>query len=61
MLALTRRTGETIVLGEDVALTIIGVNGNQVRFGIIAPKETSVYREEIYLKIQAAKAADSPT
>lgn len=52
MLILARRIGETMVLGEDVDITILGVKGNQVRLGINAPKDISVHREEIYLKIK---------
>ena len=55
MLILTRRVGETIMIGEDVAVTILGVKGNQVRVGVNAPKETSVHREEIYERIQQEK------
>lgn len=50
MLILTRRPGEVIVIGEDVRITIMGVQGNQVRLGIAAPKSVAVDREEIYLK-----------
>lgn len=52
MLILTRRVGETVMIGDDTAVTILGVKGNQVRVGINAPKETSVHREEIYERIQ---------
>jgi len=51
MLILTRKINETIVVGHDVTMTILGVKGNQVRVGINAPKETSVHRKEIYEKI----------
>ena len=60
MLILTRRVGETVVIGTDVTVTWLGVKGNQVRMGINAPKEISVHREEIFIRIQkelAAKAA----
>lgn len=52
MLILTRRVGETIMIGEDIAVTILGVTGNQVRVGVNAPKEVSVHREEIYERIK---------
>jgi carbon storage regulator len=52
MLILTRRVGETVMIGDDVAVTILGVKGNQVRVGVNAPKEVSVHREEIYERIK---------
>ena len=55
MLILTRRLNETIVVGDDVKITILGVKGNQIRLGIDAPKEISVHREEIWEKINAEK------
>ncbi len=55
MLILTRRIGETIIVGDDVNVIVLGVNGNQVRLGINAPKDTPVHREEIYNKIQNEK------
>ena len=51
MLILTRRMGETVVIGDDVTVTVLGVKGNQVRLGVNAPKEVAVHREEIYEKI----------
>ena len=55
MLILTRRVGETLIIGDDVFITVLGVKGNQVRIGINAPKEVSVNREEIQKKIDAQK------
>ncbi len=59
MLILTRRVGETLMIGDEVTVTVLGVKGNQVRIGVNAPKEISVHREEIYLRIQREKEADN--
>ncbi|HBN9788580.1 Translational regulator CsrA [Pseudomonas aeruginosa] len=55
MLILTRRVGETLMVGDDVTVTLLGVKGNQVRIGVNAPKEVAVHREEIYQRIQKEK------
>ncbi len=58
MLILTRRVGETLMVGDDVTVTVLGVKGNQVRIGVNAPKDVSVHREEIYQRIQKEKQED---
>ncbi len=55
MLILTRRVGETLMIGDDVSVTVLGVKGNQVRIGVNAPREVSVHREEIYERIKQEK------
>ena len=57
MLILTRRAGETVMVGSDITITVLGVKGNQVRIGINAPKDVPVHREEIYERIQSEKSA----
>jgi carbon storage regulator len=58
MLILTRRIGESVVIGDDIHITVLGVKGNQVRLGVNAPKDVSVHREEIYQRIQFEKEAE---
>ena len=58
MLILTRRVGESLMVGEEITVTVLGVKGNQVRIGIDAPRDVAVHREEIYKRI---KNGDEPT
>ncbi|WP_298183723.1 carbon storage regulator CsrA [uncultured Pseudomonas sp.] len=53
MLILTRNSGETLCIGDDITVTVLAINGNQVRIGIDAPKNVAVHREEVYQRIQA--------
>ncbi|MBE9516886.1 MAG: carbon storage regulator CsrA [Proteobacteria bacterium] len=55
MLILTRRVGETLNIGDEVRVTVLGIKGNQVRIGVTAPKDVPVHREEIYERIQREK------
>ena len=59
MLILTRRVGESLMIGDEVTVTVLGVKGNQVRLGVNAPKNVSVHREEIYERIQQEKTDGS--
>lgn len=58
MLILTRRISESVIIGDEVKVTVLGVKGNQVRLGIDAPKTVSVHREEIYQRIQQEKQGE---
>ena len=60
MLILTRRVGETLMIGDQVTVTVLGVKGNQVRIGINAPKDVSVHREEIYQRIRRDDDGSAP-
>jgi len=59
MLILTRRVGETVMIGNEVTVTVLGVKGNQVRIGVNAPKDVAVHREEIYDRIKREEDLDS--
>ena len=61
MLILTRRVGETLMIGDQITVTVLGVKGNQVRVGISAPKDVSVHREEIFQRIKRDGADDGTT
>lgn len=58
MLILTRRVGETLMIGDEMTVTVLGVKGNQVRIGVNAPKDVAVHREEIYDKIQKSDSEE---
>ena len=61
MLILNRRVGETLMIGDDVTVTVLGVKGNQVRIGVNAPKDVSVHREEIYERIKKEQSESQET
>ena len=61
MLILTRRVGETLMIGDEVTVTVLGVKGNQVRIGVNAQKEVSVHREEIYDRIKKEQSYSAPS
>ena len=58
MLILTRRVGETLMIGDSVSVTVLGAKGSQIRLGVNAPREVSVHREEIYARIQKEKEVE---
>lgn len=58
---LTRKVGETLMVGDDITVTVLGVNGSQVRVGVDAPKEVGIYREEIYARIKSEEQQKSGT
>lgn len=59
MLVLSRRLGETLIIGDDIKITVLGISGNQVRLGIAAPKEVTVHREEVYRRIQEEQSDEA--
>jgi carbon storage regulator len=58
MLILTRRVGETVVIGDEVTVTVLGIKGNQVRIGVKAPKNVAVHREEIFERIRVERGEE---
>ncbi len=60
MLILTRRIGETLNIGNEVQVTVLGIKGNQVRIGVVAPREVPVHRKEVYERIKAEKVVSAP-
>lgn len=59
MLILTRRMGEALMIGDNITVTVLGIKGNQVRIGVLAPKDVSVHREEIYARIRSEKESST--
>jgi carbon storage regulator len=59
MLILTRRVGETVIIGDSIEVTVLGVKGNQVRLGVTAPRDVTVHREEIHARIKAEEEAQA--
>ncbi len=60
MLILTRKVGESLIIGDDVVVTVLGIKGNQVRVGVKAPKEVNVHREEVYeRRLEGAPVPDA--
>ncbi len=60
MLILTRRVGESLMVGEEITVTVLGVKGNQVRIGVNAPRDVAVHREEIYNRLHDGDGESSP-
>lgn len=60
MLILTRRIGESVMIGDDIKISVLGVKGNQIRIGVSAPREVAVHREEIFQRIQEERVGKSP-
>ena len=58
MLILTRRPGESVKIGDDITVTVLGVRGNQLRLGFSAPRHVAVHRQEVYVRIQSARLTD---
>jgi carbon storage regulator len=61
MLILSRKVGETLMIGDEVTVTVLGISGGQIRFGVDAPKEVGIYREEIYVRIKSEGQRKSGT